>query len=94
MIVSGPHPGDTVFFRAMQGEFDAAVAMYHDQGHVAVKMLGVWRGVNITLGLPYPRVAVDHGTALGIAGQGIADPSSLFAAIEHGTGLARGRMAP
>ncbi|MCC5804691.1 MAG: 4-hydroxythreonine-4-phosphate dehydrogenase PdxA [Opitutales bacterium] len=80
--VSGPHPGDTVFFRALHGEFDAAVAMYHDQGHVAVKMLGIWRGVNVTLGLPIIRTSVEHGTNFDMSGTGRSDPRSLIEAIK------------
>ncbi len=79
---SGPHPGDTVFFRTLQGEFDCAVAMYHDQGHVAAKMLGIWKGVNITLGLPVIRTSVEHGTDFRNAGTGKADPRSLIEAIK------------
>ncbi|MDP0500816.1 MAG: 4-hydroxythreonine-4-phosphate dehydrogenase PdxA [Verrucomicrobiota bacterium JB022] len=86
--VTGPHPGDTVFFRAMNGEFDAAVAMYHDQGHVAVKMLGIWRGVNITLGLPIIRTSVEHGTNFDLAGTGRSDPRSLLAALKLAAQLA------
>ena len=78
----GPFPGDTVFFRALQGEFDAAVAMYHDQGHVAAKMLGIWRGVNVTLGLPIIRTSVEHGTNFDMAGTGRSDPRSLVCAIK------------
>ena len=92
--LQGPLPADTAFLPGRLREVDAVLAMYHDQGLPVLKHADFAHAVNITLGLPYPRVAVDHGTALGIAGQGIADPSSLFAAIEHGTGLARGRMAP
>lgn len=77
----GPLPADTAFLPAKLREFDAVLAMYHDQGLPVLKAGGFEQAVNITLGLPYPRVAVDHGTALDIAGQGIADPSSLFAAI-------------
>ncbi|HEY9280922.1 MAG TPA: 4-hydroxythreonine-4-phosphate dehydrogenase PdxA [Eoetvoesiella sp.] len=77
---SGPWPGDTVFMRARQGEFDIVVAQYHDQGLIPVKYLGVDHGVNVTIGLPFVRTSVDHGTAFDIAGQGIADPSSLRAA--------------
>ena len=80
--VFGPFPGDTVFFRTLQGEFDAAVAMYHDQGHVAAKMLGIWRGVNITLGLPIIRTSVEHGTNFDMAGTGRSDPRSLIEAIK------------
>ncbi len=79
---SGPWPGDTVFMRARQGEFDIVVAQYHDQGLIPVKYLGVDQGVNVTMGLPFVRTSVDHGTAFDIAGQGIADPSSLRAAYD------------
>ncbi len=84
----GPYAGDTVFFRTLQGEFDAAVAMYHDQGHVAAKMLGVWRGVNVTLGLPIIRTSVEHGTAFDLAGTGRADFGSLVEAIKLAATLA------
>jgi 4-hydroxythreonine-4-phosphate dehydrogenase len=77
---TGPWPGDTIFMRARQGEFDIVVAQYHDQGLIPVKYLGVDHGVNVTVGLPFVRTSVDHGTAFDIAGQGIADPSSLRAA--------------
>jgi 4-hydroxythreonine-4-phosphate dehydrogenase len=77
----GPLPADTAFLPGKLREFDAVLAMYHDQGLPVLKSTGIEHAVNITLGLPYPRVAVDHGTALDIAGTGIADPSSLFAAI-------------
>ncbi len=89
--VSGPWAGDTVFFRTMRGEFDAAVAMYHDQGHVAAKMLGIWRGVNVTLGLPIVRTSVEHGTDFRNAGTGRGDPRSLIAAIKLGARLGRER---
>jgi 4-hydroxythreonine-4-phosphate dehydrogenase len=79
---SGPWPGDTVFMRARQGEFDVVVAQYHDQGLIPVKYLGVDNGVNITVGLPFVRTSVDHGTAFDIAGQGVADPSSLAYALK------------
>src|SRR5690606_9681127 len=79
---SGPWPGDTVFMRARQSEFDIVVAQYHDQGLIPVKYLGVDEGVNVTVGLPFVRTSVDHGTAYGIAGQGIADPASLRTAYE------------
>jgi len=83
---SGPWAPDTVFMRARAkpgepGEFDAVVAMYHDQGLIPVKYLGVENGVNMTLGLPFVRTSPDHGTAFDIAGSGVADPSSLLAAI-------------
>ena len=78
---SGPWPGDTVFMRARRGDFDVVVAQYHDQGLIPVKYLGVERGVNITVGLPFVRTSVDHGTAYDIAGTGKADPSSLTHAL-------------
>lgn len=80
--VSDALPGDTVFMRARQGEFDVVVAQYHDQGLIPVKYLGLDNGVNVTVGLPFVRTSVDHGTAYDIAGQGIADPSSLAAAMQ------------
>ena len=80
--VSGPYPGDTIFMRARRGEFDIVVAQYHDQGLIPVKYLGVDEGVNVTVGLPFIRTSVDHGTAFDIAGQGIADPASLLAALD------------
>lgn len=99
--VTGPHSGDTVFVRAAAGEFDAVVAMYHDQGHIPVKLLGFridpasrrWvglSGVNVTLGLPIIRTSVDHGTAFDIAGKGLANPQSMIEAIEYAERLARG----
>ena len=88
---SGPYPGDTIFFRAMRGEFDGAVAMYHDQGHVAAKMLGIWLGVNVTLGLPIIRTSVEHGTNFDMAGTGQSDPRSLLAAIKLAATMAKNR---
>jgi 4-hydroxythreonine-4-phosphate dehydrogenase len=87
--VQGPFAGDTIFFRTLQGEFDAAVAMYHDQGHVAAKMLGIWRGVNVTLGLPIIRTSVEHGTDFANAGTGRSDPRSLVEAIKLAATMAR-----
>lgn len=81
MHLVGPLPADTAFLPAKLRNFDAVVAMYHDQGLPVLKYSGFEQAVNLTLGLPYPRVAVDHGTALELAGKGIADSSSLFAAI-------------
>ncbi len=86
---SGPHPGDTVFFRTLQGEFDGAVAMFHDQGHVAAKMLGIWRGVNVTLGLPIIRTSVEHGTDFANAGTGRGDPRSLIEALKLAATMSR-----
>ena len=85
MNVTGPFPPDSVFLRASEGQFDAAIAMYHDQGHIAIKMLGITRGVNVTLGLPIIRTSVDHGTVFGKAGKGTADPTSLMEAIKLAT---------
>jgi 4-phospho-D-threonate 3-dehydrogenase / 4-phospho-D-erythronate 3-dehydrogenase len=79
--VSGPWPADTLFWQAANGEFDLVVAMYHDQGHIPVKLMGFDTGVNITLGLPIVRTSVDHGTAFDIAGKGIARWESMAAAI-------------
>jgi 4-hydroxythreonine-4-phosphate dehydrogenase len=81
LSVAGPLPADTVFVRAVQGEFDAVVAAYHDQGLVPVKLLAFGRAVNVTLGLPFVRTSVDHGTAFDIAASGTADPGSLLAAM-------------
>jgi 4-hydroxythreonine-4-phosphate dehydrogenase len=79
--VDGPFPADTVFVRAMRGEFDAVIACYHDQGLIPVKLVAFGRAVNVTLGLPIIRTSVDHGTAFDIAGQGVADASSLVHAV-------------
>ncbi|WP_456268530.1 4-hydroxythreonine-4-phosphate dehydrogenase PdxA [Kushneria sp. AK178] len=86
---SGPWPGDTVFMNARRGHFDAVVAQYHDQGLIPVKYLGVENGVNITVGLPFVRTSVDHGTAFDIAGQGRADPSSLVYALKQAEAMVR-----
>jgi 4-hydroxythreonine-4-phosphate dehydrogenase len=88
---SGPWPGDTVFMRARQGEFDIVVAQYHDQGLIPVKYLGVDEGVNVTVGLPFVRTSVDHGTAFDIAGKGLADPASLRAAYAMALALSDSR---
>ncbi|MFS8136888.1 MAG: 4-hydroxythreonine-4-phosphate dehydrogenase PdxA [Thermomonas sp.] len=93
MRLVGPLPADTAFLPQKLQGFDAVLAMYHDQGLPVLKYSDFANAVNITLGLPYPRVAVDHGTALELAGTGKADPSSLFAAITTCTQLARRRMA-
>jgi 4-hydroxythreonine-4-phosphate dehydrogenase len=78
--IEGPFPADTVFVRAMRGEFDAVIAPYHDVGMTAIKVASFGSAINITLGLPFPRTSPDHGTALDIAGQNRADPSSMIAA--------------
>ena len=85
----GPHAPDTVFMRARAGEFDAVIAMYHDQGLIPVKYLGVEQGVNVTLGLPLVRTSPDHGTAFDIAGTGRADASSLIEAVRMARSLSR-----
>jgi 4-hydroxythreonine-4-phosphate dehydrogenase len=79
--IAGPFPADTVFVRAMRGAFDAVIAPYHDVGMTAIKVASFGEAVNVTLGLPFPRCSPDHGTALDIAGQGIADPSSFAVAL-------------
>ena len=91
--VRGPLPGDTVFVRAVNGEFDAVVACYHDQGLIPVKLIAFGRAVNVTLGLPIVRTSVDHGTAYDIAGQGVADPSSMIEAVRLAAKLAATRAA-
>jgi 4-hydroxythreonine-4-phosphate dehydrogenase len=93
MDLVGPLPADTAFLPAKLRGFDAVLAMYHDQGLPVLKFSGFESAVNLTLGLPYPRVAVDHGTALDLAGRGIADPSSLFAAVDTCAKLARMRVS-
>lgn len=88
--VSGPWPPDTVFWRAREGDFDVVVAMYHDQGHIPVKLTGLDDGVNVTMGLPFPRTSVDHGTAFDIAGKGVARWQSMAAAIRLAARMAAG----
>ncbi len=90
---AGPIPADTVFVRAIRGEFDAVLVPYHDVGMTAVKVHGFGRGVNVTLGLPFIRTAPDHGTAFDIAGRGTADPESMREAVRLAVRLA-GRRAP
>jgi 4-hydroxythreonine-4-phosphate dehydrogenase len=94
MDLVGPLPADTAFLPAKLSGFDAVLAMYHDQGLPVLKYSGFEQAVNLTLGLPYPRVAVDHGTAFDLAGSGQADPSSLFAAIRTCTRMAQVRAQP
>jgi len=99
---SGPHSADTLFHFAVQGQYDAVICMYHDQGLIPLKLLHFEDGVNVTLGLPIVRTSVDHGTAYDLAGTGQASPASLMAAVkmaddmagskERGTGkVARGK---
>lgn len=89
--VEGPLPADSLFYRAGRGDFDIVVAMYHDQGHGPIKVMGLEAGVNITVGLPVIRTSVDHGTAFDIAGKGIADEGSLLEALRQGIELATRR---
>jgi 4-hydroxythreonine-4-phosphate dehydrogenase len=87
--IAGPFPADTVFVRALRGEFDAVIAPYHDVGMTAIKVAAFGRAVNVTLGLPFPRTSPDHGTALDIAGRGLADPSSMKESIRVCATIAR-----
>jgi 4-hydroxythreonine-4-phosphate dehydrogenase len=89
--VAGPFPTDTLMMRARDGEFDAVVAMYHDQGHIALKLLGMNAAVNITLGLPIVRTSVAHGTAFDRAWQGTANSDGMVAAIRTAAQLVRSR---
>lgn len=91
MDITGPLPADTLFFRAGRGDFDLVVAMYHDQGHGPVKVLGLEAGVNVTVGLDVIRTSVDHGTAFDIAGKGIADDGSMVEAMRQAIELATRR---
>jgi 4-phospho-D-threonate 3-dehydrogenase / 4-phospho-D-erythronate 3-dehydrogenase len=93
IAASGPWPADTLFGRAVAGDFDVAIAMYHDQGHIAVKVLGFETGVNATIGLPIVRTSVDHGTAFDIAGTGKASADSLVEAVTVGAAMAQARAA-
>ena len=92
VLVRGPFPADTIFLRAMRGEFDVVLAAYHDQGLIPVKMAAFGTAVNVTLGLPIVRTSVDHGTAFDIARQGIADPSSMIEAVKLAARLAGNRV--
>jgi 4-hydroxythreonine-4-phosphate dehydrogenase len=89
--LDGPHPSDTVFFRARGGEFDAVVSLYHDQGLTPFKLVHFHDGVNVTIGLPFPRTSPDHGTAFDVAGRGVADPSSMASAIQLAAEMAARR---
>lgn len=92
VTVSDPIPADTVFTRALSGEFDAVVAPYHDVGMAAFKTASFGGGVNVTLGLPFPRTSPDHGTAFDLVGTGRADPSSMIEALRMAARLTRGRL--
>ena len=90
-VLSGPLSADTVFHRAAEGEFDAVLCMYHDQGLIPLKLHAFHTGVNVTLGLPFPRTSPDHGTAFDIAGKGIARPESMITAITVAVELAQNK---
>lgn len=92
--VVGPVPSDTVFVRALKGEFDVVLCMYHDQGLIPIKVLGFGSSVNVTLGLPIVRTSVDHGTAYDIAGKGLADAGSFKLAVKTAVDLISGRGDP
>jgi len=89
----GPHAGDTVFLAAVKGRYDLVVAMYHDQGHIPMKLLDFDRGVNVSIGLPVIRTSVDHGTAFDIAGKNQANPESMMCALRLGAQMAAGALA-
>ncbi|MBT4340583.1 MAG: 4-hydroxythreonine-4-phosphate dehydrogenase PdxA, partial [Chloroflexi bacterium] len=86
---SGPHPADTVFNNASAGKYDVVVVMYHDQGHIPIKVYGVEESVTVNLGLPFLRTSVDHGTAFDIAGMGIANEVSMIEALKLGASLTK-----
>ena len=88
--IHGPLPADTLFYRASRGEFDAVLALFHDQGLSPIKLIGFGEAVNVTLGLPFVRTSVDHGTAYDIAGKGVARPDSMISALRWATRLVHG----
>lgn len=90
--VTGPLPADSIFNRAIDGEFDVVLALYHDQGHIAIKVHNLHESVSATLGLPFIRTSVDHGTAYDIAGKGIANPKSTVAAVDVAIDLVKGEL--
>lgn len=92
MNVTGPIPADSVFSRAINGEFDVVLALYHDQGHIAIKVHDFHQSTTATLGIPFIRTSVDHGTAFDIAGRGVADPTGLHAAIDAAAALSSGEL--
>ena len=92
MNIEGPIPADALFHVPRWRTYDAVIAMYHDQGLIPIKLVAFGRAVNVTLGLPIVRTSVDHGTAFDIAGQGVADPSSLIEAIRLAARLAAARL--
>ena len=90
--MTGPVPADSVFNRAINGEFDVVLALYHDQGHIAIKVHNFHQSITATLGIPFVRTSVDHGTAFDIAGKGLADPTGLLAAAEAAEAIVDGRL--
>ena len=92
MAITGPHPADTMFHAEARARYDVAIAMYHDQALIPIKTLAFDRGVNVTLGLPFPRTSPDHGTAFDIAGRGIASPASMIAALRMAWHMAKARQ--
>ena len=91
--VTGPVPADSVFNRAIGGEFDVVLALYHDQGHIAIKVHNFHQSTTATLGIPFVRTSVDHGTAFDIAGKGQADPTGLAAAVDAAEAIVDGRLS-
>ena len=92
MDIVGPYPADSIFYRATAGEFDAVLALYHDQGHIAIKMHNVSESVTATMGIPFVRTSVDHGTAFDIAGKNIADANGLKKALEAAIAMIDGSL--
>jgi 4-hydroxy-L-threonine phosphate dehydrogenase PdxA len=88
-IIAGPFSPDTIFYHAANGDWDGVLCMYHDQGLIPLKLHAFHEGVNVTLGLPFPRTSPDHGTAFDMAGKNLARPDSMIAAINLAVGLAR-----
>jgi len=86
--VSGPHPADSVFNQGINGKYDVIIVMYHDQGHIPIKVFGLEKSVTVNLGLPFIRTSVDHGTAFDIAGKNMADETSMIEAIKLSISLA------
>ena len=86
--VTGPHPADSVFYDAINDKYDVVVVMYHDQGHIPIKVYGFEQSISVNLGVPFIRTSVDHGTAFDIAGKNIADPTSMIEAITLANNLA------
>ena len=91
---TGPVPADTVFVQAIDGKYDAVIAMYHDQGHIPIKVFDWVRSVSVNLGLPFVRTSVDHGTAFDIAGKGIADATSMLESIRVAVSIASDYRLP